>query len=97
MVTISKGDFIKRISEKTSTSQKDAEKGVNAFLEAVRDLLRDGDDLKFLGFGSFEVQEVAERQGVNPKTREKLTIPATKKVKFSAGKELADAVLGKKS
>ena len=94
MATISKSDFTKRISEKTGSSQKDAEKLVSAFLETIRDVLKEGNELKFVGFGAFSVQDVAERQGVNPKTREKITIGATKRVKFAAGKELSDAVLG---
>jgi len=95
MASISKSDFSKRLSEKAGGSQKDAEKYVNAFLESVREILSAGDELKFVGFGAFSVQDVAERDGVNPKTREKITIPATKRVKFAAGKELADAVLSK--
>jgi len=89
---LSKSDLVKRLSEKTSSTQKEAEAHLNAFLEVVRDALHTGEEVKIVGFGAFSVQETAPREGVNPRTREKIQIPAGKRVKFSAGKELQDAV-----
>jgi DNA-binding protein HU-beta len=92
MAALGKADIVKRISEKTGSTQKDAEAHLNAFLEIVVEAMKGEDEVKLIGFGSFSVQEVAAREGVNPKTREKIHIPAGKRVKFSAGKELQDAV-----
>lgn len=88
METLGKSDVVKRIAEKTGSSQKDAETHLNAFLETVRDAMRTGEEVRLIGFGSFAVQDVAAREGVNPRTREKIHIPAGKRVKFSPGKEL---------
>jgi DNA-binding protein HU-beta len=89
---LSKSDLVKRLSEKTSSTQKEAEAHLNAFLEVVRDSLHEGEEVKIVGFGAFSVQETAAREGVNPRTREKIQIAAGKRVKFSAGKELQDAI-----
>jgi DNA-binding protein HU-beta len=89
---LSKSDLVKRLSEKTGKPQKEAEAHLNAFLEVVRDALHNGEEVKIVGFGAFSVQETAPREGVNPRTREKIQIPAGKRVKFSAGKELQDAI-----
>ena len=95
MPTLTKSDIVKSISEKAGTTQKEAEASLNAFLEVVRDALQNQDEVRLIGFGSFSVTEVAAREGVNPRTREKIQIPAGKRVKFSAGKELQDAVAPK--
>ena len=58
----------------------------------VSDALSKGDKVQLIGFGTFEVSQRAERVGINPKTKEKITIPASKSVKFKAGKALKDAV-----
>jgi DNA-binding protein HU-beta len=91
MDTLGKSDVIKRIAEKTGTSQKECESHLNAFLEIVRDAMHSGEEVRLIGFGSFAVQDVAAREGVNPRTREKIQIPAGKRVKFSPGKELQSA------
>lgn len=91
METLGKSDVIKRIAEKTGTSQKESEAHLNAFLEIVRDAMHAGEEVRLIGFGSFAVQDVAAREGVNPRTREKIQIPAGKRVKFSPGKELQSA------
>src|SRR6185437_5059248 len=89
---LSKSDLVKRLSEKTSSTQKEAEAHLNAFLEVVRDSLHEGEEVKIVGFGAFSVKEAAAREGVNPRTREKIQIAAGKRVKCSAGKELQDAI-----
>lgn len=64
----------------------------DAILEAITNSLVDGDRVQVPGFGSFSISERAERQGRNPQTGEPLTIPASKNVRFKAGKNLKDAV-----
>jgi DNA-binding protein HU-beta len=92
MPTLGKQEIVKQLSEKTGSSQKDAETHLNAFLDLVRDAMHQNDEIRLVGFGSFSVQETAAREGVNPQTHQKMHIPAGKRVKFSPGKELQDAV-----
>jgi DNA-binding protein HU-beta len=89
---LNKSDLVKRLSEKTSTTQKESEAHLNAFLEVVREALHAGEEVKILGFGAFSVQDTAAREGVNPRTQEKIHIPAGKRVKFAPGKDLQDAI-----
>jgi DNA-binding protein HU-beta len=93
MAVVTKSDAVKRLSEATGTSQKEAEAHLQAFLNLVREVLHNSDELRFVGFGSFTVQDVAAREGRNPQTGEPLHIPATRRVKFSAGKDLDAAVV----
>jgi nucleoid DNA-binding protein len=92
MATLGKSDIVKLLSEKLETTQKQAEEYLQAFLTLVEEAMHNGDDIRLIGFGSFSVQDVAAREGVNPQTREPIHIPAGKRVKFSAGKNLQDAV-----
>ena len=62
------------------------------FVEAVSESLVKGDKVALIGFGTFGVTEKAARTGINPATKQKITIAAKKVVKFKAGAELADKV-----
>ena len=61
-------------------------------VKAIKEALVAGDKLQLIGFGTFSVSERPAREGVNPRTGEKVTIAAKKVAKFKAGAELADAV-----
>jgi DNA-binding protein HU-beta len=89
---MTKSEFVGKLAEKTGLTKADAEKAVNAFLETVSETLKSGDKVTFTGFGSFEVNERAAREGRNPQTGEAMQIKATKAPKFKAGKGLKDAV-----
>lgn len=89
---MNKVELVSAIAEKSGISVKDAEKAVKAFTGVVTDALANGEKVQLVGFGTFEVAERAERKGINPKTKEKITIPATVAPKFKAGKALKDAV-----
>lgn len=89
---MNKVELVSAIAEKSGISVKDAEKAVKAFTGVVTDALANGEKVQLVGFGTFEVAERAERNGINPKTKEKITIPATVVPKFKAGKALKDAV-----
>ena len=65
---------------------------VDAFVDVVTDALKKGEDVQFTGFGKFYVQQREARQGINPQTKDKIKIPATKVPKFSAGLALKSAV-----
>lgn len=89
---MNKTELIGAVAEKAGVSVASAEKAVKAFTGVVSDALSKGDKVQLVGFGTFEVSQRAERNGINPKTKEKITIPASKSVKFKAGKALKDAV-----
>lgn len=73
-------------------TKKEAEEKLEAFLTAVETVLEKKDEISFLGFGKFEVVDRATKEGINPQTKEKMTIPAKKVVKFKPGKVLAEKV-----
>lgn len=89
---MNKSELIGAVSEKAGLSKKDAEKSLNAFVEAVSDALAAGEKIQLVGFGSFEVKQRAEKEGINPQTKAKIIIPASKHPVFKAGKALKDAV-----
>lgn len=82
--------LIDKIAEKAGLTKADAKKALDAFIEATSDALKDSNDGKvaLIGFGTFSVSERGERQGINPQTKQAITIPAKKIVKFKAGSEL---------
>ena len=89
---MTKTDLIAKVAEQTGLSKKDAEKAVSAVIDTVSDALVAGDKVQIVGFGTFEVRERSERKGRNPRTKEEITIPASKLPAFTAGKALKDAV-----
>ncbi|MBC3515125.1 HU family DNA-binding protein [Neobittarella massiliensis] len=89
---MTKTDLIAKVAEQTGLSKKDAEKAVSAVIDTVSDALVAGDKVQIVGFGTFEVRERSERKGRNPRTKEEITIPASKLPAFKAGKALKDAV-----
>jgi len=73
-------------------SKKDAEKALKAFIDVVTDELKKGEKVQLVGFGTFEVSERPAREGINPQTKKKIKIAASKNPKFKAGKALKDVV-----
>ncbi len=89
---MNKAELINAVAEKADLSKKDCEAAVNAAIDVITAALADGDKVQLVGFGAFEVKARAERVGRNPKTREEISIPASKVPVFKAGKALKDAV-----
>lgn len=89
---MTKADFVVAMVEKTGLQKKQCENALNACLETIQEVMVSGDKINFTGFGSFEVKERAERNGVNPSTGDKIVIPASKRVAFKVGKNLKEAV-----
>jgi DNA-binding protein HU-beta len=87
-----KTEFIKAVAERSGVSQKDTGEVVNTTLELIGELLAKGEKITLTGFGTFEVRERQAREGVNPQTREKIQIAATKTPGFSASAPLKEAV-----
>lgn len=90
--TLNKTDLAKLLSENTKKSQKEAVEFIDAFLGIVSDALAEGKEVNITGFGKFCVVNRAQREGINPQTKEKITIPATKAPAFKAGKNLKEKV-----
>ena len=88
---MTKVDLIAKMAE-TGMTKKDAEKALNAALEAVTAALASGEKVSITGFGTFEVRDRAAREGKNPATGETIKIDATKVPAFKAGKALKDAI-----
>lgn len=89
---MTKMELVTAVHEATGLSKKDAEKAVNATVEAITKALAAGEKVQLIGFGTFEVRERAARKGHNPRTGKEMTIPASKAPAFKAGKGLKDAV-----
>lgn len=92
-----KTDFIKAVSDRAEVSQKDAKRVIDMALEVITESLQKGEKVTLTGFGTFEVRQRQEREGVNPQTREKIKIAATKTPGFSASSTLKEAVKGNAS
>lgn len=90
---MNKKEFIEALAEKGGYTKKDAEIHLANMLEVIEESLVKEDDIRFVGFGTFKVKTRAARTGVNPRNREeKIEIPETKAVSFTAGKTLKDKV-----
>jgi DNA-binding protein HU-beta len=97
MASVTKNDLIKKVVAKTSKTNKDVTEIVTAALDAIRESLEAGEEVRLINFGVFSVKKSAARPGVNPKTREKMEVPEKMRVKFAPGKELNDAVANVKA
>lgn len=93
---MNKSELIEAIAQQAGLTKTDAGKAVDAFTTVVKDALKAGDSIALVGFGTFKVAERAARQGLNPRTKEAIKIPAARVPKFTAGKTLKDAVAASK-
>lgn len=89
---MNKTELIGKIAEGAGLTKVDAKKALDATVEAIKNALVEGDKVQLVGFGTFAVSEKPAREGINPATKQKITIAAKKVAKFKAGAELAEAV-----
>ncbi len=89
---VSTSQLVDHVAERTGMSKSQAKQAVSAVFEAMGERLAAGDRIQVGGFGSFEVRDRAERQGTNPKTKEKITIAASKAVGFRPASSLKQKV-----
>ena len=89
---MNKSELINAVAEKAEISKKDADKAVAAVIETVIDTLKKGDKVQLVGFGTFEGRARSARTGLNPQTKEKIQIPASKLPVFKAGKAFKDVI-----
>ncbi|MCS6765543.1 MAG: HU family DNA-binding protein [Candidatus Protistobacter heckmanni] len=91
-----KAELIESIAKGADISKSKAEAALNTTIETIKKTVAKGGTVQLIGFGSFSSGKRAARTGRNPKTGEAIKIPASKTVKFSAGKAFKDAVNAKK-
>ena len=89
---MNKKQLIEQMVEHTDSSRGEAEKHLQAFTTAVSEALNAGEEVQLPGFGKFYVREQKAREGRNPQSGEKMTIPASKVPAFRAGKSLKESV-----
>jgi DNA-binding protein HU-beta len=93
---LTKADLIDTLAEKLELSKRQVGELIDLLLEEIKDELRRGEKVQLIPFGSFVVRQRKRREGRNPKTGEKLIIPARTVPAFTPGKGLRDAVSGGK-
>lgn len=89
---MTKAEFVDKLAAKSGLTKKDAAAVCDAFVDVITESLKKGEDVQFTGFGKFYVQARDAREGINPQTKAKITIPASNVPKFSAGAGLKNAV-----
>ena len=89
---MTKAELVATIANQVNIAKSQAEKVVDGFISAVSAALSGGDKITLLGFGTFSVMTRSQREGRNPGTGEKIQIPASKVVKFKAGKTLSEKI-----
>lgn len=89
---MNKNDLVALVAEAADLTKEKATKAVDAVFEGITNSLKKGDEVRLVGFGTFAVAERAQSKGRNPRTGEKIIIPASRQPKFKAGKGLKDAL-----
>ena len=89
---MNKQDLVNQVAETSGLSKSDASKAVESVFDTITSTLKDGGDVRLVGFGTFSVSQRKASTGRNPRTGEPMTIPASTQPKFKAGKALKDAV-----
>lgn len=89
---MTKVELIAAVAADAGLTKKDAEKAVNSVFATITSTLQKGEKVSLVGFGSFEVRKRAARPGINPQTKQPMTIPASTLPAFTAGKALKEAV-----
>ena len=89
---MNKTELVEKIAAGAGLSKVDAKKALDATVAAVKDALVAGDKVSLVGFGTFSVSERPAREGINPATKQKITIAAKKVAKFKAGADFTEAM-----
>lgn len=89
---MNKNDLVAAVAETTTLSKADATRAVEAVIDHITGALKNGTEVRLVGFGTFAVSHRRATEGRNPRTGEVIQIPASKQPKFRAGKALKDAI-----
>jgi len=92
---LTKSELVDQVADRSGLSKVQAARAIDAVLGTVEDALRRGSEVTLSGFGRFHVAERGARQGVNPRTGERIHIAAARVPRFSAGSRLKSAVRGR--
>jgi len=92
---MTKTELVKEVAKKTKAPQKEVEAVLSNFFDTVKLSVKKGDKVAIIGFGNFEAKKRAQRTGVNPKTRKKMTIPEKRVPVFRPGKTFKEIVASK--
>lgn len=90
-----KAELVDQVADRAELTRQDAARAVDAVLATVKETLGRGSDITISGFGRFHVGQRGARQGVNPRTGERIQIAATRIPRFTAGSGLKSAVKGR--
>jgi len=91
---VNKSELVDAIGSRSGLSKADAERALDAFVDAVQEAVARGDKVSLTGFGAFSQKQSAAREGRNPRTGEPVHIPASKGVRFSVGSKFKAQVAG---
>ncbi|MFO1120160.1 MAG: HU family DNA-binding protein [Rhodospirillales bacterium] len=89
---MNKNDLIVSVAHNTGLTRQDVAKAVDSMFGAITGALKEGTEVRLVGFGTFSVAERAASQGRNPRTGESINISASRTPKFRAGKTLKEAL-----
>jgi integration host factor subunit beta len=95
MATITKKELIERIADRSKQRRAVVKRYIQDFLDQIIAELKKGNRLEFRDFGVFEIKERAPRRAQNPKTLERIQVPAKRSVKFKVGRLMRDSVEGR--
>jgi DNA-binding protein HU-beta len=91
---MNQAELIADVAERAGLTKADAGKALEALIGSITNALKQGDEVRIAGFGTFGISERGERQGRNPQTGAQITIAASKAARFTAGKAVKDALNG---
>ena len=89
---MNKSELVSTVAADTGLAKGDVEKALASILDTIKNTVAKGEDVQFIGFGSFVQVERKARKGKNPRTGEVIDIPASKSIKFKPGAALKAAV-----
>lgn len=89
---VTKTEFVAEVAKKADITKKEAAECVNVMLDVIKENVKEGNSVQFIGFGKFEAADRKARQGRNPQTGAAMEIPAHKAIVFHAGKAFKESV-----
>lgn len=89
---VKKSQLAQNLADRLNMTKKEGAEVLEAFVEEITDILRKGDKVNITGFGIFKVVDRKAREGINPRTGEKIHIQASKRPRFTPGKVLKEAI-----
>lgn len=92
VMAVKKNQLAQIMAERMNVSKKQGGEWLDMFIEEITKALREGKKVNITGFGIFKVSDRKAREGINPRTGEKIHIAASKKPRFTAGKVLKEAI-----